>query len=270
MDKTNFLAFRLSPSYGSFEGDYHVLIKGFYVNPLNDHSPVLAPDSPIKLASYADKVKKGSNELTITIRSGPEATDPPARGLTGFNILNDNNEMVSLLKHFNLLGQVTQVSKPTPGIPTLEIKLKDTLQNMVNQNIITREPHMLYNPSPQSLAFGSTALFAHVRIDPGLSPRSILIEGVGGRVDMTELKHILSYHGETLTDLQPQVWAREGPLKDIENGDIACSIKLKIELGFILMNNNAFKVTYPGQPMQCSNCFSEQEPATEEMRTEGI
>ena len=202
-------------------------------------------------------MKKGSeNELTITIRSGPKATDPPARGLTGFNILNDKNELVSLLKHFNLLGQVTQVSKPTPGIPTLEIKLNDTLQNMVNQDIITREPHMLYNPSPQSLTSGSTALFVHVRIDPGLSPRRILIEGVKGRVDMTELKHILSYHGETLTDLQPQVWAKDGPLKDIENGDIACSIKLKIELGFIPMNNNVFKVTYPGQPMQCSNCFS--------------
>ena len=256
MDKSNFLAFRNSPSYGCFEGDYDVLIKGFHINPLNDEGPVTVPDSPVKLASYADKVKTGSeNELTITIRSGPEATDPPARGLTGFNILNDMNEMVKLLEHFNLLGQVTQVSKLTPGIPTLEIKLKDTLQNMVNQDIITKEPLMLYKPSPQSLAAGSTALYAHVRIDAGLLPRRILIEGVGGRVDMSELKHILSYHGEIMTDLQPQVWARDGPLKDIENGDIACSIKLKIELGFIIMNNNAFKVSYPGQAIQCSNCY---------------
>ena len=46
MDKTNFLAFRQSPSYGSFEGDYHVLIKGFHINPLNDHSLSL-PRTPL-------------------------------------------------------------------------------------------------------------------------------------------------------------------------------------------------------------------------------
>ena len=52
------------------------------------------------------------------------------------------------------------------------------------------------------------------------------------------------------------MWATEGPLKDVTDGGVACFIKLKIELGFVILNHNAFKVSYVGQSQQCSLCFS--------------
>ena len=262
VDKQNFIAFRNSTSYGEFPGDYTIRVKGFHVNPINDENPFITPDSPVKLASYAQKVKEGSeNELTITIRRGKEASDQPAKGLVVFNLLSDMSEVIKIIDHFNLGGRITKVAKPTPGIPTLEIKLTDTLQNLVNQEVINKDPILIYDPTPQSKAAGNTALYAHARIDTGISPRRVLIEGVSGRVDQDELKHLLSYHGEIISELQPQIWSQEGPLAGVENGDMVCIMRLKVELGYAIINNQAFKVTYANQALQCSNCFSWQHQA---------
>ena len=259
VDKQNFIAFRNSTSYGEFPGDYTIRVKGFYINPINDENPFITPDSPVKLASYAQKVKEGSeNELTITIRRGKEASDQPAKGMAVFNLLSDMTEVIKIIDHFNLGGRITKVAKPTPGIPTLEIKLTDTLQNLVNQEVINNDPILIYDPTPQSMAAGNTALYAHARIDTGISPRRVLIEGVSGRVDQDELKHLLSYHGEIVSELQPQIWSQEGPLAGVENGDMVCIMRLKVELGYAIINNQAFKVSYANQALQCSNCFSWQ------------
>ena len=164
-----------------------------------------------------------------------------------FTLLSDKNEVVKILDNFNVLGRCSQVSKATPGLPTLEVKLTETVQHLVTNEIINKEPVCVYSPSPQSAASGSTELWGHIRVDPGLSSRRILVEGVLGRVDLAELEHTLSYHGDCLTELQPQMWATEGPLKDVTDGGVACFIKLKIELGFVILNHNAFKVSYVGE-----------------------
>ena len=76
-------------------------------------------------------------------------------------------------------------------------------------------------------------------------------------MDLEQVKHRLSYHGEIVSDLEPMVWI--DPLErhvGIANGDIRVFMKIKIEFNFLLFGRDAFKVSYPNQPPQCSVCYS--------------
>ena len=257
LDKENFINFVNHKSYGVFEDDYTVTVLGFHINFKDDTSAYRAPDSPIKKASYAEALKKGAeNNLTIMVRKGSNPTDQPARGLHTFNILSDMNEILRVLNHFNINGKVSKVSRATPSLPSLEILLTSTLLQLMNDGIITKEPLMIYKPTPQSEQTGCTELWAHAETIQGTSPKRVIIEGAGGRVDKEELKHELSFSGEVLGELIPQTWTNEGPLAGVLNGDFVAHMRLDLEVNWVFVNNHAFKCVYNGQSMQCTFCYS--------------
>jgi hypothetical protein len=257
LDKENFTNFVNHKSYGVFEDDYTVTVLGFNINFRDNMTAYRAPDSPIKKASYAEALKKGSeNNLTIMVRKGRDPIDQPARGLHTFNILSDMNEILRVLNHFNINGKVSQVSRATPSLPSLEIQLTSTLLQMMTDGIINKEPLMIYKPTPQSELTGCTELWAHAETLQGTSPKRVTIEGAGGRVDIEDLKHELSYSGEVLGELIPQTWANEGPLAGVLNGDLVLYMRLDLQFNWVFVNNHAFKCIYTGQSLQCSVCYS--------------
>ena len=257
LDKENFINFVNHKSYGVFEDDYTVTVLGFHINFKDNMSAYRAPDSPIKKASYAEALKKGSeNNLTIMVRKGKDPTDQPARGLHSFNILSDMNEIVRVLSHFNINGKVSQVSRATPSLPPLEILLTSTLLQLMTDETITKEPLLIYKPTPQSEQTGCTELWAHAETLQGTPHKRVTIEGAGGRVDIEELKHELSFSGEVIGEMIPQAWSNEGPLSGVLNGDLVAYMRLDLEINWVFINNHAFKCTYPGQSVQCSMCYS--------------
>jgi hypothetical protein len=262
LDKENFINFSQSESMGIFEGDYSARILGFYANDDDEEVAYIEPDTPIKKTrTYTDALRKGEkNDLTITIRRGRHETDMVARGWNTYNILSEPKEVVKILDHYNLTPYITSVTKPTPAIPTLEIKLLKTIRAIRTEKGINEEPLLIYDPTPQMKAAGSSELWAHARLDNTTPPKRVKIEGIVGRIEKEDLQHELNYFGEVMTTTL-LTWGGDGPLKDIPNGDVAVYMKLETEINFLIFGATAYKVSYPMQAVQCSYCFSWQHRA---------
>ena len=259
VNKLNFLNLICHDNYGTFEDDYELFISNFYLNSDGSSSCYRLPDSPLKMVERFNNIDGSNRELTVTIRRGKDPTDQPARGMQTYHLMSDPKEVIKVLEHFDLLGKIVRCTKATPQRPTLQIKLSETVLDTFDLDNYM-EPCLIYHPAPQSIDAGATELWAHLYRSGDNQRKRVTIEGVEGITDMKEIKHRLSYHGELLTDLQPRYWdSNDGDLaglSNIPNGDVTVFMNLKVELNFILIGKDAFRVTYQNQSPQCSYCYS--------------
>ena len=259
VDKQNFMYLILHSNFGSFEDDYDFLISDFHPNLDGNTSCYKVPDTPLKMVERFNDIDGHNKELTITIRRGLDPTDKPAFGLKTFNLMSDPREVIKVLKHFDLVGKIARVTKATPQRPTLQVKLTASVLETFDLNNYM-DPCSIYRPSPQSAEAGETELWAHLHRSGDNQRKRLTIEAVDGVADLDEIKHRLSYHGEMLTDLEPRYWESNDDelagLCKIPNGDYSVFMKLKIELNFVIIGRDAFRVTYQNQSPQCSYCMS--------------
>ena len=254
-----FPAFLDSPNLGIF-CDYNITVIGYKVVLSNGSFPQEMsgpPDTPLKLAQRPE-TDPNTRNLTIMLRKGPNHYDQPAKGMLSFNLLSDRNEILKILTHFGVCGNVAMASKGSPADPSLELTLTEELKVLVDSDSINSEPLRVFKASEQSkAAFGSSDVYAHAQIDPENRPRRIVVEAVGGRMDLDTLKHKLSYHGEILGETKAETWApdHEGPLGGVLTGAYSMMMKIRVDLNYVLHKNKAFRVIYPGQPTQCSMCY---------------
>ena len=259
VDKDAFLSLIRHNSYGVFRGDYRLEITDFCVN---EGDIIVTPESPLKLAPAKKEVDGLDQELTITMRRGKEPTDRPAPGMQTFNLMTDPNEVFRILEHFELEGKVTRCTKATPQRPTLQIRLTDSVEKLFTEEY-HKEPCLVYNPSPQSVATGATQLWAHMHISSQNLPKRVVIEGIDGLVDLEEVKHRLSYQGEVISDLEKMVWKDpQMRFTNVANGDICVFMKIRVEFNYLLFGRDSYKVSYQNQPLQCSICYSFSHRAT--------
>ena len=259
VDKDAFLSLIRHNSYGVFRGDYKLEITDFCVN---EGDIIVTPESPLKLAPAKKEVDGLDQELTITMRRGKEPTDRPAPGMQTFNLMTDPNEVFRILEHFELEGKVTRCTKATPQRPTLQIRLTDSVEKLFTEEY-HKEPCLVYNPSPQSVATGATQLWAHMHISSQNLPKRVVIEGIDGLVDLEEVKHRLSYQGEVISDLEKMVWKDpQMRFTNVANGDICVFMKIRVEFNYLLFGRDSYKVSYQNQPLQCSICYSFSHRAT--------
>ena len=259
VNKFNFLNLICHDNYGYFEDDYELLISNFYPNADGSMDCYRLPDTPLKLVEKFNDIDGYNKELTITVRRGKDPNDQPARGLQTYHLMSDSKEVIKVLQHFDLLGKIVRCTKATPQRPTLQIKLIETVRDTFDlENYL--EPCLIYRPAPQSAEAGATELWAHLHRSGDNQRKRVTIEGVDGITNLDEIKHRLSYHGELLTDLQLGYWESNedelAGLSKIPNGDVKVFMKLKVELNFILIGKDAFRVTYQNQSPQCSYCYS--------------
>lgn len=254
VDKENFLSFIRNRNYGKYEGDYTCRIENFFEYESDDTGKELGPYSVLKRVEELTNIDCSHDELTITMRKGPNATDPPARGLNTFNALSDGRQVTRILDHFGILGKITRVTRVTPQRPTLQVKLTEPVMDLLNGD---DEAEPLGINTSSSRNGEQTPIWAHLHFLGANRPRKITIEGVDGIVDIKEVLHRLSYHGKVLSDAKPLYWSNaEGdPLCGIPNGDICVDMKLELELNYLVFGHDAFKVTYNNQSLQCSMCF---------------
>ena len=259
VDKRNFMNLICHDNFGSFENDYDFLISDFHPNLDGNTTCYRAPDTPLKMVDKFNNIDGQNKELTITIRRGTDPTAKPAFGLKTFFLMSDPKEVIKVLEHFELVGKVARVTKASPQRPTLQIKLTaSVLETFDSTNYM--DPVAIYRPSPQSVEAGETELWAHLRRSDDNQRKMLTIEGVDGIVDLDEIKHRLSDQGELLTDLQPRYWeSNEDELAGlcrIPNGDVSVFMDLNIELNYVIIGRDAYRVTYKNQPLQCSHCMS--------------
>ena len=259
VDKRNFMTLICHDNLGSFEDDYDFLISDFHPNLEGNTSCYREPDTPLKMVEKFNNIDGQNRELTITIRRGTDPTDRPAFGMKTYNLMSDPKEVIKVLEHFNLVGKVARVTKAAPNRPTLQIKLTASVLETFDLNNYM-DPCSIYRPSPQSIEAGETELWAHLHRSGDNQRKRLTIEGVDGVSDLEEIKHRLSYHGELLTDLQPRFWESNDDelagLTRIPNGDITVFMKLNIELNYVIIGRDSFKMNYQNQPLQCSHCMS--------------
>lgn len=259
VDKQNFMNLIRHDNFGSFEDDYDFLISDFHPNLEGNTSCYRAPDTPLKMVERFNQVDGHNKELTITIRRGMDPTDKPAFGMKTFNLMSDPREAIKVLEHFDLVGKIARVTKATPQRPTLQVKLTASVLETFDLNNYM-DPCPIYRPSPQSVEAGETELWAHLHRSGDNQRKRLIIEGVDGVADLDEIKHRLSYHGEMLTDLEPRYWESNDDelagFYKIPNGDYSVFMKLNIELNFVIIGRDSFRVTYQNQTPQCSYCMS--------------
>ena len=258
LDTENMTAFVNHGSYGVFEGDYTIDIIEYKFNYTDNGTVENFVDSPMKRYEGFKRRDGGDyeHELVITMRRGGNASDAPARGMQTFRILSNMTEVTKILGHFNLLGKVKRVSKATPAVPTLAVRLTLPLEQI--GGTINESPVRVYNPSPQSMQQGSTELWAHVRLDRNQQTKRLTIEGINGRSDLQEVEHKLSYHGTLKSELTPTFWTTDDSeeMVNVEDGGIAVTMDLHFELNYLVMGRTAYRVSYQGQKFQCNFCFS--------------
>ena len=253
LDTENMIKLVNNKNYGIFKNDYNITVMSYKVNLTEDGKVAEEECTPMRRVEQMKMRDGAENELVITMRRGGSPADAPARGMMTFNLLSDRKEVTRILEHFNLIGHVKRVSKATPSIPTLAISLHTSVEDLQDQ--ITVEPMMVYDPTFQS---GNSELWAHIKIDRNQQVRRLTIEGIAGRADLLEAKHRLAYHGSLMSELTPVIWTNDvdEAMCGVENGDITVSVDLKYELNFLILGRTAFKVSYQGQAIQCSYCFS--------------
>ena len=258
VDKRNFLTFVTHRNYGDFQGDYSVRVIQYIENQGELTEVIPHPESPLQHAAAHSARPGRDKDLTITIRRGENENSPPARGRVMSNLLSDKREMIAVLNHFNLLGKTDLAAKPTPGIPTIEISLKEPVVTYQDTDPIATNPMLIYEPSPQMHEAGSSELWAHIDVEKGPKPKKLTIEGIVGRASIDEVLHRLKYHGDIVSEPEQKYWSdnEDDPLSKVATGDLVIVMKLRIEINFLFIGNNAFKVFYPNQPIQCSHCWS--------------
>ena len=241
-----------SPNLGTFGDDYSIGINGVHINEEEEgEEGADIPDTPLKAVEENKKVE--DNVLQIDLRKSSEKNGPMARGVHTYNLLSNFTEVESILTHFNIaLEDVEALIKPTPAIPSLLVGLKKNLTDWVKENDVRRDPFLLYDPSPQSERMGRSQIWAHAVLEDNQYERRVTIEGIYKRVSEAEIVYNLSYNGDVLTKPQPATWKGT----DLPNGDLVVNMRLKMEMNFIIIKGEAFKVSYAKQERQCSHCFS--------------
>ena len=117
------------------------------------------PKSPVK--PKPSKPEGDPYELTITVREGPHKTDTPDTGEGTYRLLSDGKQVGNVLAHFKLVGKVVRVSKPTESIPTLQIRLKETLAQLKSDGLLNAEPLRIRRALP-SRGGNNPELWAHL------------------------------------------------------------------------------------------------------------
>ena len=260
VDKENFLGIIRNNNYGVFDGDYTFVIKDFqeFVAEDEDTTATHGNDENVLKPTPAENIVDGMNEeLTITVRRGPDPTDRPARGLQTFNLMSDPAEVIKVLKHFKIEKKISRVTKPTPQRPTLQVRLTSSVDQLFGEDEYI-QPCLIYDPTPQSMEAGYTQLHAHLHSSSESLARRIVIEGIHGIINLSDVKHRLQYHGELISDIKPLFWNLDGEdcLSGIPNGEVCVFMKLKYEINYLVFGRESFRVTYQNQPVGCSICFS--------------
>ena len=80
------------------------------------------------------------HELTITVREGKDKTDTPDTSISTYRLLSNQEQVCRVLTHFNLVGKVLRVARPTESIPTLQIRLKETFAQLVSDGSLNTDP----------------------------------------------------------------------------------------------------------------------------------
>ena len=256
LDSKNLLALVKHENFGKFEGDYTVELISYKFNKTGSGTVEEVEDTPLKRFEGFAAREGEEKELVITMRRGSNPSDAPAKGMQTFRILTELAEVTKILKHFNLIGKVTRVSKATPAIPTLAIALKLNLEDVIDT--LNEEPMLVYNPSPQSRDTGSTELWAHLRLNKNQLTKRVTIEGIFGRASIEEIRHKLSYHGKIRGELTATTWTRDEDeeMVNVENGDLSLNMDIVYELNYLIMGRTAYRVNYQGQHIQCNYCYS--------------
>ena len=260
VDKENFLGIIRNNNYGVFDGDYTFVIKDFqeFVAEDEDTTATHGHDENVLKPTPAENIVDGMNEeLTITVRRGPDPTDRPARGLQTFNLMSDPAEVIKVLKHFKIEKKISRVTKPTPQRPTLQVRLTSSVDQLFGEDEYI-QPCLIYDPTSQSMEAGYTQLYAHLHSSSESLARRIVIEGIHGIINLSDVKHRLQYHGELISDIKPLFWNLDGEdcLSGIPNGEVCVFMKLKYEINYLVFGRESFRVTYQNQPVGCSICFS--------------
>lgn len=112
------------------------------------------PKAPFK----PSKPEGDPYELTITVREGSHKTDTPDTGEGTYKLLSDGKQVCNVLAHFKLAGKVVRVTKPTESIPTLQIRLKETLTQLKSDGLLNTEPLKIQRGGKK----GKPELWAHL------------------------------------------------------------------------------------------------------------
>ena len=252
LSKKNLTNLLNSSNLGSFEDDYSITINSFYVN--SDENSELdagGPDTPLKAVEQHKKMD--DNVLHIDLKKSSEKNSQLARGVLTYNLLCDFTEIENILEHFNIeKSDVEALIKPTPAIPSLLVVLKKKLSEWIKETDVRRDPYLLYKPAPQSERMGRTQIWAHINLEDNQFDRRVTIEGIFKRVSNEEIMHTLRYNGDVLSSLKPLTWKGT----DIPNGDLVVNMKIHNEFTAIMINGEAYKVTYAKQQRNCNHCLS--------------
>ena len=252
LSKKNLTNLLNSSNLGSFEDDYSITINSLYVN--SDENSELdagGPDTPLKAVEQHKKMD--DNVLHIDLKKSSEKNSQLARGVLTYNLLCDFTEIENILEHFNIeKSDVEALIKPTPAIPSLLVVLKKKLSEWIKETDVRRDPYLLYKPAPQSERMGRTQIWAHINLEDNQFDRRVTIEGIFKRVSNEEIMHTLRYNGDVLSSLKPLTWKGT----DIPNGDLVVNMKIHNEFTAIMINGEAYKVTYAKQQRNCNHCLS--------------
>ena len=253
LDKENLILLLDSANLGFFGDDYAITVNGFHINNEEQDKEHETPETPLK--NVEPKQNTDDNILKIEIKKGEEWNSPVARGIHTYNLLSDFTEIENILVHFNInMNAIQGLIKPTPAIPSLLVILDSKLSDFLKKVDITREPFLLYQPSPQSESMGRSQLWAHAILENDQFDRKVTVEGIYKRVSSRELVHSLSYSGDVLNSPQPLMWRGS----DLPNGDVVLNMRLHTELNFVMIKGEAYKVSYSKQERQCGHCWSWQ------------
>ena len=252
LNKRNLTKLLDSPNLGTFGDDYSICVNGVHVNEDDDDDVEGGePETPLKAVEQSKKVE--DNVLQIDLKKSGERNGPMARGVHTYNLLCNFEEVENILTHFNITSEdVEALIKPTPAIPTLLVVLKKNLADWVKETDVRREPLLLYQPAPQSERMGRSQIWAHAILEDNQYERRVTIEGIYKRVSEAEILHTLSYNGEVLSKPEPKTWKGS----DYPNGDLVVNMRLHMEMNFIIIKGEAYKVNYARQERQCTHCFS--------------
>ena len=253
LDKENLILLLDSENLGFFGDDYAITVNGFHINKEEQDKGHDTPETPLK--NVEPNQNTDDNILKIEIKKGEEWNSPIARGIHTYNLLSDFTEIENILVHFNInMNAIKGLIKPTPAIPNLLVVLDSKLSDFLKKVDITREPFLMYQPSPQSENMGRSQLWAHAILENDQFDRRVMVEGIYKRVSSRELVHTLSYSGDVLNSPQPLMWKGS----DLPNGDVVLNMRLHTELNFVMIKGEAYKVSYSKQERQCGHCWSWQ------------
>ena len=260
VDKNNFLMLIRHEIYGE-QADRCLIINDFAVYGTND-----SEESILKRIQPPTTVDGLDKEITVTIRRGNNPSDTPARGLQTFNLMSDQKIVIMILKHFKIEDKITRVTKCTPARPLLSIGLTEPLHP--DDQVL--QPCLIFDPEPADTE--SSQLWAHLQSTREDLPRKMIIEGIYGVVNLKDVEHRLKYHGDISSNIEPLMWNEDNEdcLSGIPNGNIKLDIDLKYEINYLFFGKDIFRVSYPGQALCCSMCYSWNHRASEcDRRQEG-